>query len=86
MHLMEIVHNPPQGCYRVHAGYKMQSFENINSDANNSNTDYVTSYSASISSDAFLSCLSLSLSSPHQHEIARDRKAGLIDEVTNYYK
>ena len=67
----------PQGSRRV----QYATEENINSGANNSNNDSVTSYSASISSDEFLSSLLSSLSPPHQHEIARSSKERLIDEV-----
>ena len=71
-----------QGARRV----KDETEENINSDANNSNNGSVTSYCDSISSDVFLSSLSSSLLTSHQHEIALASKSCLIDEVNTSYK
>ena len=81
--LRDVVHQPPpvvpQGARRV----QDETEEKINSDANNSNNNSVTSYSASIASEVFLSGLSSSSLAPNQHETARARKARLIDEVNN---
>ena len=71
----------PQGARRV----KDETEEKINSDANNSNNNSVTSYSASIASDVFLCSLSSSSSAPRQYEIAYASKACLIDEVNTSY-
>ena len=72
----------PQGACIV----QNETDETSNSDANNSNNDSVTSYSASIASDAFLCSLLPYSSAPHQHEIARARKSRLIDKVDISYK
>ena len=72
----------PQGARRVQDATE----EKTNSDANNSNEDSVTSYSASIASDVFISILLSSLSPPHQKKISRARKSRLICEVNNYFK
>ena len=49
--LRAVVHQPRQGCHRLHAGYKNETDKTSNSDSKNINNNYVTSYSASISSD-----------------------------------
>ena len=72
----------PHGARRV----QYATEENINWDANHSNNDSVTSYSAYIASYAFLSSILSSLSAPHQHEMARSSKARLIYEVNTSYK
>ena len=72
----------PQGTRRV----QYETEENINSDANNSNNDYVTSYSASLASDIFISNLSSSSPAPHQHEISCASKTRIIYEVNTSYR
>ena len=86
IHLRSVVHQPPPGVPQVAHRVQDETEENINTDANNSNNDSVTSYSASIAYDTSLSKLSSSLLDPHQHEVARARKAHLNDEVNNSYK
>ena len=85
IYLRAVVYQTPHGVPQVARRVQDETEEKINSDANNSNNNSVTSYSASIASDVFLCSLSSSSSAPRQHEIAFSSKARLIDEVNNSY-